>query len=94
MARGPWREVEPGVREVDLHGMERVGARQIVTATLDACRQDGTRLLRIIHGKGTGVLRDEVRLLLDGHGAVDDYRYARPRDGGEGATEVKFRRGR
>ena len=93
MGRGPWREIEPGVREVDLHGMVREEASRVVTAALDSCRRDGTSILRIIHGKGTGVLRDEVRYILDGCAGVDDVRFAKPRDGGEGATEVRFRRG-
>ena len=94
MGSWPWREVAPGVREVDLHGMERTRARQVVADALAACGRDGTRLLRVVHGKGTGVLREEVRFLLDGHPAVDDLRFARPRDGGDGVTEVRFRRGR
>ncbi len=84
----------PDTVQIDLHGMERARARQVVMDALQACRRDGVRLLRIVHGKGTGVLREEVRYLLEDHPAVEDMRFAKPRDGGEGATEVRFRRGR
>ena len=90
MAGGPWRQVAPGYREVDLHGMERAAARRAVQEALEACRRDGVRRLRIVHGKGTGVLRDEVRFLLEEHPLVADFRTAKPRDGGEGAVEVRL----
>ena len=93
MARGAWREEGPGRRSIDLHGLDRESARRVVLDALDACRRDGVPKLRIVHGKGTGVLRDEVRYLLDGHGAVDEYHGAKPRDGGEGAVEVRIRCG-
>jgi DNA mismatch repair protein MutS2 len=87
-----WREVAPGVREIDLHGLDRVRARSAVLDALDAARRDGTKRLRIVHGKGTGVLRDEVRFLLAEHAAVEDFVFAKPRHGGDGATEVMLKR--
>lgn len=93
MPQQPWREVAPGVRELDLHGLERARARPLVLDALRAARAAGTKRLRIIHGKGTGVLREEVRFLLEDHPDVEDFRFARPRDGGDGATEVTLRRG-
>ncbi len=88
MAGGPWREVGPGYREVDLHGMDRASARRVVMEALEGCRRAGVKRLRIVHGKGTGALREEVRLLLGEHPMVADLRTARPKDGGEGALEV------
>ncbi|NUN51765.1 MAG: Smr/MutS family protein [Planctomycetaceae bacterium] len=89
-----WREIAPGVREIDLHALQRREARAAVLDALDSARRAGTKRLRIIHGKGTGALRDEVRYLLAEHPAVEDYKYALPRHGGDGATEVVLRRGR
>lgn len=82
----------PDTVQIDLHGMERARARQVVTDALQACRRDGVRLLRIVHGKGTGALREEVWYLLENHPAVEDLRFAKPRDGGHGATEARLRR--
>ena len=83
-----WREIGRGHREVDLHGMERGPARAAVMDALEACRRDGVHRLRVVHGKGTGVLREEVRFLLENSLLVADFRTAAPRDGGEGAVEV------
>ena len=84
----PWKQIAPGHRELDLHGMVRHEAGMVVREALEACRRDGVHRLRIVHGKGTGALRDEVRFLLEGSPLVADFRTARPRDGGEGAVEV------
>ena len=46
----------------------------------------GHAKLRIVHGKGTGALRREVRDVLDHHPMVRTYQNASPNDGGEGAT--------
>ena len=94
MGRGPWSDEGPGRRSVDLHGLDRESARRIVMDALDACRRAGVTRLRIIHGKGTGVLREEVRFILEGHAAVEDFKGALPRDGGDGAIEVRIRCGR
>ena len=84
----PWREIERGYREMDLHGMDRHQAGMAVRDALAACRRDGVHRLRIVHGKGTGALRDEVRFQLEGSMHVADFRTAGPRAGGEGAVEV------
>jgi len=80
----------PVWREVDLHGMDRVSARRLVMETLENCRRAGVKRLRIVHGKGTGVLRDEVRAILAEYDAVEDLRPAPPREGGDGAVEVRL----
>ena len=91
--RGRWREVEPGHREIDLHGMVRQEAGLAVRDALEACRRDGVKRLRIVHGKGGGVLREEVLYQLEGSAHVADFRTAKPRDGGEGAVDVWIERG-
>ena len=42
--------------------------------------------VRIVHGKGTGVLRQVVREYLAKTRLVDRFELADPRDGGEGVT--------
>jgi DNA mismatch repair protein MutS2 len=42
--------------------------------------------VRIIHGKGAGVLRDAVHQLLSGHPLVKAYQTALPNDGDTGVT--------
>jgi hypothetical protein len=45
---------------------------------------------RIIHGKGTGTLRETVRRVLGKHPLVKSFRPGDRREGGEGVTVVDF----
>jgi DNA mismatch repair protein MutS2 len=58
---------------------------------LDDAYLGGLPAVRIIHGKGTGALRKAVWEFLKTHHAVESYRLADLKDGGEGATIVKFK---
>ena len=57
---------------------------------LDIYLQDATRAghlrVRIIHGKGTGVLRIAVHEFLSKHSYVEQYYGASPNEGGGGVT--------
>ena len=46
--------------------------------------------VKIIHGKGTGTLRQAVRKILDKHPLVDSYRLAVYGEGGGGVTIVEL----
>jgi DNA mismatch repair protein MutS2 len=48
--------------------------------------------VKIIHGKGTGTLRQAVRKILDKHPLVDSYRPAVYGEGGAGVTVVELSR--
>lgn len=50
----------------------------------------GLYQVRIIHGKGTGALRQAVRKKLDGHPLVSSYRPAGYGEGGAGVTIVEL----
>jgi DNA mismatch repair protein MutS2 len=50
----------------------------------------GLRQVRIIHGKGTGTLRETVRRELKKHPLVKSYRAGGRAEGGEGVTVVEF----
>ncbi len=45
---------------------------------------------RIIHGKGTGMLRETVRRVLGKHPLVKSFRAGDKWEGGEGVTIVEF----
>jgi DNA mismatch repair protein MutS2 len=50
----------------------------------------GFRQVRIIHGKGTGTLREMVRRELKKHPLVKSFRAGGRDEGGEGVTVVEF----
>jgi len=57
---------------------------------LDDAFMAGLYQVRIIHGKGTGTLRQAVRKKLDEHPLVDSYRPAGYGEGGAGVTIVEL----
>ena len=50
----------------------------------------GLTTVRVIHGKGTGTLRQAIREELKTHPLVKSFRWAEPREGGFGATIVEL----
>jgi DNA mismatch repair protein MutS2 len=44
--------------------------------------------VRVVHGKGTGALRNAIHRWLKSHRGVVEYHVASPQEGGEGATVV------
>jgi len=77
--------------EVDLRGL-RVDELDIeLGRALDDAILEDLAELRIIHGKGTGALRQRVGELLDGDGRVRSHRPGGPGEGGAGVTVATFR---
>ena len=72
--------------EIDLHGMFAEEARDQLERAIAAAIKEGHTNIRIIHGKGTGILRREVQDVLRCHPKVLTWQSASPFDGGEGAT--------
>ena len=58
---------------LDLHMFEPKDAASVVEDYLNACLEKGIHEVRIIHGKGKGVLRRQVHALLKGHPMVVDF---------------------
>ena len=58
---------------IDLHGMDRVLARIKTNEFLNDHFQSGDLEVAIIHGIGTGVLKNEVHTILYRHPLVDDF---------------------
>lgn len=78
--------MRPNYPEVDLHGLFANEARERLERAITEALAGGHDRIRIVHGKGTGILRREVREVLDHHPMVRTYQNASPHDGGEGAT--------
>lgn len=72
----------------DLHSFAPRDVASVVGEYLEAARAAGFAEVRLIHGKGTGVRRAEVRRLLAARADVADFYDAPPDRGGTGATIV------
>ncbi len=59
---------------LDLHIFKPDEVKSLVPEYIRECHQRGIYSIRIIHGKGTGVLRGIVHAILDKHPLVSDYR--------------------
>ena len=80
--------VLPVTGELDLHAFAPRDAVSVVGDYLDECQRRGVLEVRIVHGRGQGVRRAEVRRALAERGDVLDFRDAAPGAGGWGATLV------
>lgn len=63
-----------GAPEVDLHGYDAPAAEVAVDALLARAFEAREEAVRIIHGKGTGVLRETVHRTLGSHALVLAFR--------------------
>jgi DNA-nicking Smr family endonuclease len=71
---------------LDLHHFRPQEVADLVEEYLRACRDEGIGRVRIIHGKGKGVLRRTVHSVLDRTAYVQDYHLASSSSGSWGAT--------
>jgi DNA mismatch repair protein MutS2 len=104
IAKSPRRPVAPSdptppsapstggtTREINVIGKRLDEATDEVEKALDATLMAGDARLRVIHGHGTGRLRDGLREHLRTHPAVASIRQADAREGGNGATIVELK---
>lgn len=77
---------------LDLHTFKPREIPQLVKEYLAACRERGILQVRIIHGKGTGTLRETVHSILEKHPNVSSFSLDHPQYGGWGATIVRLRK--
>lgn len=76
--------------EIDLRGMRPDEAEGAVMSALDAAVTADLKSLRIIHGKGTGVLRERVQEMLKKDTRVRQFRLGAWNEGGAGVTLAEF----
>jgi len=79
----------PGM-EVDLRGLTSEEALDKLDTYLDKAWLAGMPFVRIIHGKGTGKLRQVVREALRGHPQIKSFEEGSEKEGGEGVTVAKL----
>jgi DNA mismatch repair protein MutS2 len=79
------------ISELDLRGRRAHEVHDAVMDFLDTMMLQGGMTGRIIHGKGTGALREAVRETLSRHDSVETFFAGGPADGGSGATMVELK---
>ena len=77
--------------EVDLRGMDAVEAICTLSLYLDNAMRSGMKNVRIIHGKGMGVLRNAVHQELKKNKFIKTYRLGVYGEGEDGVTIAEFR---
>ena len=77
--------------EVDLRGMESIEAVLTAERYLDSAAMAKLKTVTIIHGKGTGALREAVRQMLKQNKLVKSYRQGLYDEGEAGVTVVELK---
>jgi len=78
--------------ELDLHTFQPRETALVIDAYIEACLEKGIGSVRIIHGKGTGTLRETVHAHLRRHPRVASFRLGDETSGGWGATLAQLRK--
>ncbi len=77
---------------LDLHTFNPKEVGDLLDDYFSACVDKGIFSVRIIHGKGQGILKKRVHSILKRHSLVISYQEATLEAGGWGATFVVLRR--
>jgi len=75
---------------VDLRGMRVMEVDDAVLLAVDDAVRADLRAIRLIHGKGTGALRERVTMLLKTDPRVKTSRMGAWNEGGAGVTIVEL----
>jgi DNA mismatch repair protein MutS2 len=76
--------------EIDLRGMRVDEVEGIVMHAVDAAVRADLKSIRIIHGKGTGALRERVAEMLRKESRITNFRLGAWNEGGAGVTVVEL----
>lgn len=78
----------PITDELDLHTFRPADTASLLEEYFFACQQQGLGRVRVIHGKGTGALRETVQAILRRSKRVRSFALGDEKSGGWGATIV------
>lgn len=77
---------------LDLHTFRPKEVPDLLNDYFSECISSGIYSVRVIHGKGQGILRKRVRSLLKKNPLVVSYKEAPPEAGGWGAVQVELKK--
>jgi len=81
---------KPEKLEIDVRGLFKEEAVEAVDRFIDKAYLDEISIVWIIHGKGSGILKNAIRNFLSQDKRVVSFYSAPPESGGEGVTVVKL----
>ncbi len=87
------RDTRDATNELDIRGMNILEAEPVVEGFIDRCRMSGLTTVSIIHGKGTGALRQGVHAMLRKEKGVESFRLGVYGEGETGVTIVTLKQG-
>ena len=76
---------------LDLHTFNPRDVKQLIPEYIEACLEKKIFSLRIIHGKGVGILRETTHSILKKHPSVKSFRLDPEPGGSWGATLVELK---
>jgi len=77
--------------ELHLRGQTVDEALEVLEQRLDAAYLTGLPFIRVVHGKGTGKLRQAIRAALKGNRYVASFEPGSAGEGGEGVTVIRLK---
>ncbi len=77
---------------LDLHTFRPRDIADLLETYFDECLKAGILSVRVIHGKGKGIQKKQVRRILQKNPQVKSFKDAPPEAGGWGATLVELKR--
>jgi DNA-nicking Smr family endonuclease len=77
---------------LDLHTFQPGEVKNLVKDYIEACLAEGVYSLRIITGKGKGIMKRKVATVLKRHPQVHCFENADPMSGGWGALIVELKK--
>ena len=78
---------------IDLHTFRPKDVPDLLEDYFSACIDKGIFSVRVIHGKGKGILKKRVQEILSKNPMVESFRDASPGAGGWGASMVELKKG-
>jgi DNA mismatch repair protein MutS2 len=75
---------------IDLHGLIVEDAMELLDKFIDSAIVNRAATVKIIHGHGSGRLRNAVRKYLDAHPNVTGYQFGAPWEGGLAVTVARL----
>lgn len=84
------QRAQTATMELQLRGMRAEDAQEAIDRFVDDAILGGLPSVRIVHGKGEGILRKVTRETLKRHRGVRSFRDGEPSEGGQGVTIAEF----